>query len=293
MDRERFAIRLSAGTNVFMGVLGVTFGVWLTADSILLDGVFNWVSFLLALVSMRVARLVTQEATDSYPFGYAAFEPLVNTIKSLIVIGVSIVAFVAAVADLVAGGHQLEPGWALVYAAIAVAGCFALFFVQRHYAKRTRSPLLEVDAKNWLVNGLVSSAVGLAFVVALLVQGTGAAFILPYIDSTLVILLVVVSVPIPVRMAREGLTELLGIAPPLDMRVEVHRHFDEAARAQGLEQYTLRMTRTGRTLFLFVSARTPADRTAAELHTLREAVVAAMRTAHPHLVMDIAFRPAG
>ncbi|MHC4959265.1 MAG: hypothetical protein ACYTGN_12925, partial [Planctomycetota bacterium] len=77
------------------------------------------------------------------------------------------------------------------------------------------------------------------------------------------------------------------------LRKEIHDHFDSAARGRGVEEYTLRMTRTGRTLFLFASAAAPSGTTVAETHTLRNAIIDAMRTTYPHLVMDIAFRPAG
>lgn len=289
MDREATAIRLSAATNAGLGTLGTACGVWISSDAILLDGIFNWITFAMALVSLRVARLVARPPDESFPFGYAAFEPLLNTVKALTIVAVSVFAFVDAVQTILAGGRELAAGWALVYAGVAMTACFAMWLVQRRAAAAVESPLLEVDAKNWFVNGAISSAVGLAFALALVLEG---AIVVPYIDSGLVVVLVVVTVPIPARMAWQGVSEMLGYAPPEEIRHDAHAAFEEAARDEGIEGFTLRMTRAGRTIFILAQAQVSGTRTAEELEGVRQRLIGRLKDVHPPLVMDVVFTPA-
>ena len=74
------------------GDVAESFGVWLDSESILLDGIFNWISFVMALVSLKVASLIERPGDEEFPFGYAAFEPAVNTVKAFLVLGVSVFA---------------------------------------------------------------------------------------------------------------------------------------------------------------------------------------------------------
>jgi len=292
MNQETTALRLSAYATAFFGILGTGFGLWIRSDAILLDGVFNWISFAMALLSLKVAAMVARPADESYPFGYAGFEPLVNTVKSLLIIGVSAFALFGALETLLAGGRRLEAAMAVVYAAVAVTGCFSVSFYQTRVARQTASPLVAVDAKNWFVNGVISSSVGVAFLAAMLLKGTALDGLVPYVDSGLVVLLVLLTVPIPVKMARESLGELLGYAPPAEVCKELHDRFEEIVRDTAVESFLLRSTAVGRTIFLLAETRVPVDQTVASLDTLRHKIRTLLLQTHPHLVMDIVFRPA-
>ena len=290
MDRELSAIRLSAGANAFFGVLGTAFGVWLGSDAILLDGIFNWISLGLALLSIRVARLLRQPESELFPFGYAAFEPFLNTVKALLVLGVCALAFAGSLNSLFSGGRELDAGWALVYAAVATLGCFLVATVQRGVTRKVDSPLVAADARNWMVNGAVSAAVALAFGLALLMQGTSAAHLVPYVDPVLVLVLVLATLVVPVRMALNGIAELLAVRPPSGVQAEITHRFCEKARDR-IERFELRINRVGRTIFVVADAFVDPARRADELETLRQDLTAHMREAYPHLVMAVVFRP--
>ena len=293
MDREAATIRLSAITNATLGFLGTGMGIWISSDAILLDGLFNWISFVMALISLKVAKMVARPPDHSFPFGYAAFEPLVNAVKALLVLGTSLFALVGAVQVIAAGGRELNASIAIVYAVVAIASCFVLAAVSKRAARATQSPLLEVDAKNWLINGAVSSAVGVAFLLAIAIKGTGLASIAPYIDSTLVVAIVLLTIFVPIRMSHENVGELLGMAPPDEISKEVRESYNAAAKDSPLRDPTLRLTRVGRTLFLLVEVNVPADARIAELDATRENVLAAMKAKHPDTVMDVVYSVAG
>lgn len=292
MSRESTAIRISAVANVCLGILGVAFGVYISSDAILLDGLFNWVSFVMALLTLRVARLVARPDDEKFHFGYAYFEPLMNTVKALVVLGVSVLALVGAIEALAHGGKELDPGPALLYAGIAVAGCLLLAILQRRFARTTGSPLVEVDAKNWFVNGAISSAVALAFLIALLVRDTSWAGIIPYVDPVLVCTLVLLTLPIPVKMALQGIGEMLHVAPEPTVQQQVQARLDAAASGYAFDKTVLRMVRVGRYFYLMVHVVLPAEFRLAgvgDLDRIRAQLKEKLRDVHPTLVADIIF----
>ena len=72
-----------------MAALGIGFGLVTESDAIMLDGFFSLIGFVMALVTIRVARLVVQPADEHFQFGYAQFEPFLNAMKGLLMLGVA------------------------------------------------------------------------------------------------------------------------------------------------------------------------------------------------------------
>ena len=75
---EARALRLSLAAYLFMAILGIAFAVLTRSSAILLDGSFNFISLVIALIAMRVSRLQDIQRSDNFHFGYAQFEPLLN-----------------------------------------------------------------------------------------------------------------------------------------------------------------------------------------------------------------------
>ena len=102
----------------------------------------------------------------------------------------------------------------------------------------------------------------------------------------------VLTISVPIRMSRENVGELLGMAPPDEISSEVRESYNAAAKDSPLRDPTLRMTRLGRTLFLLVDVKVPADARIAELDKTRQKVLDAMKAKHPETVMDVVYSPA-
>ena len=210
---ERRFLLISAIGNLVIGCAGIGFSHAASSQAILLDGLFNLTYFVAGLFTLKIAGLIRQGDDQDFPLGYAFFEPLINGLKGILVLGVTAMAFVGAVEALVIGGSTIAAGPAVVYGVLAAASCGALAVAARHGAKRTGSPLIQVDAENWLINMAISSAILLAFVGILLIEGTTFDYLAPYVDPTLVLLVVMISISVPVRMAWQALMELLNRAP--------------------------------------------------------------------------------
>ncbi|KAG1390184.1 hypothetical protein G6F58_013068 [Rhizopus delemar] len=103
----------------------------------------------------------------------------------------------------------------------------AAFVAQR--ARRLRSALLWLDVRGWLLGGLMSLAVVLAFVLALVLHGGQWHHWVPYLDSIVLALISLAVLPVPARSAWKAMREVLQVAPDdLDRRVQQPRGEDGA-----------------------------------------------------------------
>jgi len=99
--------------------------VFARVEAIMLDGVFNLTYFATGLFTLKVARLIARGDDERFPYSYAFFEPLVNGLKGVLVLGVSIMAVVGAVQALVGGGRHIAAGMAISYGTFASIVCWS------------------------------------------------------------------------------------------------------------------------------------------------------------------------
>ena len=292
MEQEEKALKLSAGGALFMAALGIVFGLLTQSDAIMLDGFFSLVGFAMAVVTIRVAWLVQQPPDEHFHFGYAQFEPFLNTVKGLLMLGVSGFAVASAVDALMHGGRDLNPGLAVIYAVIAVSGCLLIAGVQKRAARRTGSPLLEVDARNWMIDGVLSGVVALVFVAALILSGTGWAHIVPYIDPVLVLVVVFAIIGVPLKIIKDGAREILGFAPAPEVQEDVRGRVEGALEGVPVTALHVSMMKVGRFFYILnqivVSPEFRPGRVS-ELDAVRQRIASAMKGFEPKPIVDTVF----
>ncbi len=203
---EQSSLKVAIYGNIFMAALGLTFAWYTDSQAVLLDGVFSLIALIIAVLTLYIARLIQRPGDDEFPFGYAVFEPLLNFSKGLIITAVMVFALFGAVATLLDGGSEIVVGGAVIYALIASIGCAAIVLFMKRMAKQTASPIIEVEVKNWTIDGVISGIVALSFFVVMLREGTPADPYLRYIDQVLVILMSVCFLFIPLASSGVKMT---------------------------------------------------------------------------------------
>jgi cation diffusion facilitator family transporter len=250
VDQEQRALTLSVLGALMMAVAGFGFAFLTHSVAILLDGAFSLIGFATGLLSMRIARLVRQPDDEKFQFGYSSFEPLLNLIKGIIIALVGLYAAFDAVRAILNGGRPIVMGYALVYAVIVASAGFAVSAMLRSTSRRIYSPLVEVDAKNWFMDGLLTVAVFIAFLIAYALRETSYNWMMDYADPAVVLLLVILSASLPYSIIRTSFKELLLAAPPLDIQEEAKRILDPELAAIAKEDYMVRMVKVGRFLHI-------------------------------------------
>jgi cation diffusion facilitator family transporter len=288
---EKRGLVLSIIGALFMAALGFGFAVLTSSVAVLLDGFFSLIGFAIGLVSLRVASLVRRPDDEVYHFGYAAYEPMLNLTKGLLMAFVTIFALISSIDVVLHGGRTVQAGWASVYAWIAAAGCFAIAISQRALAKRTGSPLLAVDSKNWLIDGLMSVAVGVAFLIAVFLADSPFDHLLPYADPAVVIILVVLSLPIPFTIIRDNWRQMLGRAPGEAVQQKARTAVQKVLGPSEEYDTKIRLDQLGRLTYLqlYVVIKGSLDPDIDLLDTCRSEIHDALNDEFDNLAFDVIF----
>ena len=289
---ESHALRASAWGYLFMALLGGTFFYLAQSEAILFDGVYSFISLLMTFLAQRVSQLVKTPYTESFHFGFAHFEPMLNVVRILLILAIVGFAAASAIAALLSGGRALNADIAVIYGIIAASGCLAMAWRQHRAAREATSPILAVDAHNWLIDGILSSGVAVTFIFAYLLHDSSYADWVSYIDPLLVVVMVVLILPVPLRTLRENLREVLMQAPSPDIQAEIRERIEHAVKPAEGEEIYIRMLPVGRFLYLQAHLLLHADaplRGIGECDALRERIHESIADLHPQLSLDVIF----
>ena len=226
MNREQKILLYAAIGQLFFAALGIVFAFLTDSAAIMLDGFFSLIGFGISLLTIRVARWVQQPDDEWFHFGYARFEPLLNLSKGIVILGVCGISLASAIQALLHGGRELNLGPAVIYSILAVVGCFTVAILLSRAARKTGSPLIEVEVHTWRIDAIMSLGVLAAFVAAFFVDRTQWSHLVNYVDPALVVILVLAVIATPTRIVIVGLAELLGAAPKDSVQREVEKKFE-------------------------------------------------------------------
>jgi cation diffusion facilitator family transporter len=292
MKSEATALMLSMLAALLMGVVGVVAAVITNSQAILLDGLFNACYFVTALFTLRVAQLLKRPDDAQFPFGYLYFEPLINAVKGLLILGVALFALIDAALTILAGGRDVAVGGAIGYAAFATALCLAMALLLRRARRHVASPLVNADVENWSVNAAISGAVFVAFGGAFVMIAADLREAARYVDPILVSLVILISIGVPVRMAGRALMALLNRAPPDEVVAPVAAIVRKALAGINAREIYVRVVQPGRTIYAVIHVLLEADHpplAVQDADALRRDVVRALTEHHSPIIVDLLF----
>ncbi len=282
---------ISAVGALVVGCAGILFSQLTGSQAILLDGAFNLVYFVVSLLTMRVARLVYQGDDVRFPAGYSFFEPLINGIKGMLILGISFMALTDAVMALFSGGRNIAPGIASLYGLFAAVVCWTVALLLKKRTKSSPSPLLRADAESWVVNAAISSAVLATFIVITLISRSSWRSVVPYVDPLLVVLIGVITLKVPIRIAWQALMALINRAPPASVRTEVEACVERALAGLAMDQVAVRVLQPGRARMVMVHVvlSQELDMRVEEMDALRKQTMDELQRIYPINYLDIVF----
>lgn len=288
---KRFLI-ISALGNLLVGCVGILVAAVSSSQAILLDGLFNLIYLATALFTIKVATLVARGDDERFPYGYAFFESLINGIKGLLMLGVSIMAMVGALKALMTGGHAVAAGVAIAYGVFAFICCGIVAYITHRGAKLTDSPLVHADAENWIVNSAFSCCVLLAFVGIIVMRALQLDALTLYVDPAVVVVVVGISLVVPVRMSWKALMELMNKAPESSVIEQVTGIVDANTTELPVQERFVRVVQPGRQRMILVHIVLPANYKPDRLDrfdAIRAQILSELIEVHAATIVDILF----
>lgn len=265
-----------------MGVAGISAALVSNASALMLDGLFSGVNFLAAVLAARVSRSIQRRPDVFRPFGYEIDESVYVMFRSLVLVGIIVVAGFNACDKVVnyVSGDEIQPiklNWIVWYMAAMVITCFGLaFWHHRNWlATKRNSKLLETERTGAMIDGLLSAGAGAAFLVISLLKGGPLDFLVPISDSLVVLGLASIMIWRPLGAFGGALKEVVGVAADESTNQCLRKALDESRKSSDCEIVDTAMARLGRSLFAVAYLRPLHPVGAKQMDELRDQLLTA------------------
>jgi predicted Co/Zn/Cd cation transporter (cation efflux family) len=237
MNYEKTGFVASLTGGILLAVCAVVVAVLSKSQAIFFDGVYSFITAIMAFISLIILKLLKTPETKRRPYGFSAFEPFLNLTKSLIILVMTIVALYTNILVLIAGGRNIELGLAAVFSIICIFIYLTVIILIRICLKNSDSDILRLEEKSWRIDTALTFGVAVSLMVAFFLKETRVDFLLPYLDPALVILIFTISLPVPINEGRKALAGLLLISSDNMIEKQV---LDSAGSV--IEKYSLHNT---------------------------------------------------
>lgn len=262
---ESTGIKISIIGAFTFAILGLVFAMWTKSQAVLLDAAFNLISALMAFFALKVTQLLKEPYSERFPAGYVALEPFYILIKGLILFILTVFVVSSNILIIIRGGNELQIGLIVIYIGLAVAGNFLIYMLIRMKERKKASPVLQMEKENWMVNTLISSGIGLSFLLVLIFKNGFLEPVIPYVDQIVVILIGLITLPIPVYAIRNGLRELLLMAPQGDIQDKIRKAITSYMDLKIFKEWRIYILKTGRKYWLTLTVVPVAQNISADL----------------------------
>lgn len=238
------ALLLSVWASAVFAVVALVWGLVLGSQLIVFDGLYSFASVVLSLLAVLALRTARKGADERYPWGREIWEPLTIVMKAAALGGLCVYALVGAVIEILAGGRQVDAGWAVLYAVVATSGGLVVSVILRRRG-RLGSGLVRAEAAEWVGDTLLSVGVLAGYLVALVLEANGRSDLARYVDPVMVALISAAFLRVPARLVVEGFREVLTMSPDPEFQERIRSAVRDVERHHGFAESFLRTSKVG------------------------------------------------
>ncbi len=300
MLSEQGVLRVSIAVTIAVAAFGIVFGLLSGSFAIAFDGFYSLADAGMTVLALWVSSLIVKSAQgdalsgrlrNRFTMGFWHLEPMVLGLNGVLLIAVAIYALINAITNILNGGHTLEFGFAITYAAVTLVACVTMAVIGARANRQLRSDFVALDVKAWIMSGGITAALLVAFILGFAVEGTRFGWLSPYVDPVVLVLVCIVIIPMPVATVRQAFADVLLITPA-DLKAHVDEVAEETVKRMGFVSYRAYVARVGRArqieLYFIVPPNLPA-KTIEEWDRIRDEIGDAIGDESVNRWLTIAF----
>ncbi|PVD52977.1 cation transporter [Terrimonas sp.] len=225
---EQRTLRISLCLTVLLTFWGLIFAEITESNIIELDAGSYIISGLLGIVTIYVSKLQDRPSDRIHPFGYAGFVPILNLIRSFMILLICLKAISGSLGDFVNGPEETIHAVVFLYAGITMLINGIAYIITYKAAKKSGSAILKIDAVEWLFDIYFNAGVLLAFGVSYVLRLYGYSKIANHIDPAFCIILsVIMCIPV-IHMFHENIKKLSVRSVDKQTYKRIRHRFSEA-----------------------------------------------------------------
>ena len=246
LKKEKKLLTGSFAASILFLATEVFFAIITGSKAILMDCIYEVANMMLVGPFLILIPKLGKPVSEKRPFGLSQVESLFVLIKYLVLLVVGLGMTWSCLQNIFTGGNDVEAGLVITYEFSVSAGCVIMFFILSRLSRDYRSPSLKAELYIWKVDALATMGVGAAFILKIIFDFTPLAFLGPYFDPGVAVIIAVALLKEPVVMIIDAIKCLLLFSPQDEDSEKAQAIVEERMAQDGCTVSFMEVLKTGR-----------------------------------------------
>jgi cation diffusion facilitator family transporter len=289
--KELFVLRISTILTVLYAVVGIFIAILCDSLTLFVDALHSVVDVIVSVLAIFVVRKIREPPNPHYNYGYAKYEPFMIAVDGLLIMAICAGTIVGSIQDIVHPEPVKRLELIIIYSFVSIFICTGFGLYMKGVGDRISSELLKADSQLWIIEGIVSAGVCLAFGVSDLISGTVWNGYANYVDPIMSMILCLGLLYKPIKIVQGSFQDLVDATPDDEANERIETLVRQMAEKYHLPGIAWIKTRkAGRKIFLTVCYRMEQTRSIKEMDVIRTDMEKEVRRTAPELDVDVHFR---
>lgn len=250
--KEKTILRLSFVAGLAFALVELIFAIYSHSQSALTDAVYDASELVFIALLLFLTPLFHKPVSEKHPYGYFQLESIFLIVKGVMMLSVTLGVVVEVIESALSGGNPVNDLQVSLFQLCLGAASVVIYVIMRGVNKNSSSPTVEAELMGWRLDIGYSLGMSLAFFASSFLVKTPLAFIAPYFDQIIAVLVMVFMLPESVKMLWSSVRDIFLFSPDEELVEQIKQICTESMEDYAFSPVFFDITRTGRHLWVAV-----------------------------------------
>lgn len=250
--KEKTILRLSFVAGLAFALVELIFAIYSHSQSALTDAVYDASELVFIALLLFLTPLFHKPVSEKHPYGYFQVESIFLIVKGVMMLSVTLGVGVEVIESALSGGNPVDDLQVSLFQLCLGVASVVIYVIMRGVNKNSSSPTVEAELMGWRLDIGYSLGMSLAFFASSFLVKTPLAFIAPYFDQIIAVLVMVFMLPESVKMLWSSVRDIFLFSPDEELVEQIKQICTESMENYAFSPVFFDITRTGRHLWVAV-----------------------------------------
>lgn len=251
-QKEKRILLISFAMGLIFALAEFIFAIYSHSQSAMMDAAYDTSELVFIVLILFLTPLFYKPISEKRPYGFSQVESIFLVIKGFMMLSVTFSLSAAVIETALTGGAQVDAVQVSLFQLGLGIASIIIFAIMKYFNRSVSSPTVKAEILGWKQDILYSGGMSIAFFASIFLEKTQFAFISPYFDQIVTLLIVIFTVPDSIKMIWSAMKDVFLFSPDESTVSQIKDVCADVLKKYSFEPVFYDITRTGRRLWVTV-----------------------------------------
>ena len=249
---ERQILLISFGAGVLFAIVEFIFSIFSHSQSALMDAAYDASELIIIILTLFLTPLFHKPISEKRPYGFLQVESMFLIVKGFMIIAVTVSISASIISSALSGGNPVNGGQISLFEFCLAMASVGVYVLMKKLNRDISSPTVKAELLDWRLDVAYSLGMAFAFFMSMLLEQTPLAFLAPYADPVIAVVIVLLTLPETIKILWNSIKDVFLFSPDEETVAEIKQICHTTLEANRFRPMFFDITRTGRHLWVAI-----------------------------------------